>query len=256
MKPFGHKNAKTVDEAVKLLKTYKGKAKLIAGGTDLLGTLKDRTLPDYPEAVINIKTIPCLDGIEKNGAGLRIGALAKLSTIAQSPLINGKYDLLAQAAKAVASPQIRRMGTIGGNLCQDLRCWYYRYPHHVGGRLICNMKGGNRCYALTGENQYHSIFGAFRVAIPLCSSHCPGAVDIPLYLSKIREGDLTGAAKVVLDANPLPSITGRVCPNFCEQECSRREFDQSVSIGGIERFMGDYIVEHAGEVMKPQAPES
>ena len=251
MRSFHHINAKTVNQAVKLLKNYKGKAKLIAGGTDLLGTLKDRILPDYPEAIVNIKTIPGLDYIKEDAKGLKIGALTKLMDIAKSPTVKRKNKLLAEAAEAIATPQIRNMGTIGGNLCQDVRCWYYRYPHHIGGRILCYLKGGRGCYALTGENQYNSIFGASRVASPTCISNCPGTVDIPLYLSKIREGNLREAAKILLNANPIPSITGRVCPYFCEQECYRGEFDESVSIRGSERLLGDYILENADEIIKP-----
>ncbi len=250
MKPFNHITAKTVDEAVKLLNNYKGKASLIAGGTDLLLALKDKILPDYPEAIINIKTIPNLDYIKENDAGIKIGALTKLAKITESPTVKGRYKLLAEAAEAVATPQIRRTGTIGGNLCQEPRCWYYRYPHHVGGRILCYLKGGKCCYALTAENQYHSIFGGSREADLPCSSACPGIVDIPSYLSKIREGDLREAAEILLDANPIPSITGRVCRHYCEEECSRDEFDESVSIRDIERFMGDYILENANEIIK------
>lgn len=251
MKPFNHINVKTVKEAIKLLQKYRGKAKLIAGGTDLLGTLKDRVLPNYPEAIINIKTIPGLDYIKEDTRGLKIGALVKLSDIAESPVVKEKYKILAEAVKAVATPQVRNMGTIGGNLCQDLRCWYYRYPHQIGGRIMCYLKGGKSCYALTGENQYHSIFGAAKVANTPCFSNCPGAVDIPLYLSKIREGDLREGANILLKDNPIPSITGRICPHFCEQECNRKELDESVSIREIERFMGDYILENANEIIKP-----
>lgn len=254
MKSFNHVNAKTVTEAVKLLKNNRGRAKLIAGGTDLLGTLKDKILPAYPETIINIKTIPNLDYISEDGEGLKIGALAKLEEIAQSPVVREKYKLLSEAAEAVATPQIRRMGTIGGNLCQDVRCWYYRYPHSVGGRILCYLKGGKGCYALTRENQYHSIFGGLREASPPCSSACPGSVDIPLYLSQIREGDLPEAARTLLKTNPMPSVTGRVCPHFCEQDCNRGDFDESVSIRDIERFMGDYILENANEIIK--APET
>jgi NADPH-dependent glutamate synthase beta subunit-like oxidoreductase len=254
MKPFNHVNAKTITEAVKLLKKNRGRAKLIAGGTDLLSTLKDKILPAYPETVINIKTIPNLDYIREDRGGLKIGALAKLEAIAQSQIIKEKYQLLAEAAEAVATPQIRRMGTIGGNLCQDVRCWYYRYPHSVGGRILCYLKGSKGCYALTRENQYHSIFGGWRDAPTPCTTACPGGVNIPVYLSKIREGDLTSAARVLLETNPIPSVTGRVCPHFCEQECNRGDFDEPVSIRDIERFIGDYILDKADEIIKvPEA---
>jgi hypothetical protein len=256
MKPFTHVDAKTVKQATTLLTKNQGKAKLIAGGTDLLSTLKDKILPDYPETLINIKTIPTLNQITEEGSGVTIGALAKLEALAQSPVVQKNYPILAEAAEAVATPQIRRMGTIGGNLCQDVRCWYYRYPHSVGGRILCYLKGGKSCYALTRENEYHSIFGGWRDTSTPCSSACPAGVDIPSYVSTIREGNLLEAAKTLLKNNPLPSITGRVCPHFCEQQCNRGEFDESVSIRDIERFMGDYILDNAADLMEAPKAES
>ena len=135
-------------------------------------------------------------------------------------MVRAKWRILAEAADSVAGPQIRNMASIGGNLCQDVRCWYYRYPHEVGERFLCYLKGGKGCYALTGENQCHSIYGSYRTARASCSSACPGGMDAPLYVSRIREGDLLEAARIVLRVNPMPSITGRVCPHFCEQECN------------------------------------
>jgi NADPH-dependent glutamate synthase beta subunit-like oxidoreductase/CO/xanthine dehydrogenase FAD-binding subunit len=252
MKPFKHRDAKTVDEAVEQLRENRGK--LIAGGTDLLGVLKDRVLPIYPEVLVNIKSIPGLNSIERDEGGVKIGALAKLADVAASTLVKEEYPMLAEAAQAVAMPQIRNMGTIGGNLCQDVRCWYYRYPHEIGGRILCYLKGGKGCYALNGDNRYHSIFGGLREESTPCSSACPAGVDIPSYVSDIREGDLPHAARILLKRNPLPAITGRVCPHFCEQECNRGDFDESVSIRDIERFMGDYILENADEIIT--APEA
>jgi xanthine dehydrogenase YagS FAD-binding subunit len=156
MKPFSHFNARTIDEAVEVLSRYRGKACLIAGGTDLLGKMKDRILPGYPEALVNIKTIPGLDGIEQEEDVLKIGTLAILEDIAHNSLVNEKYAALAEAACRTASPHLREMGTIGGNICQDIRCWYYRHPEN---RFPCLRKGGGRCYALEGDNRYHSIFG-------------------------------------------------------------------------------------------------
>jgi NADPH-dependent glutamate synthase beta subunit-like oxidoreductase len=247
MKPFKHKDAKTINEAVKLQR--KGKTKLIAGGTDLLGILKDKILPDYPETVISIKTIPHLDYIKEDARGLKVGALTKLEDIAASPIIREKYKILGEAAEAVATPHIRAMGTLGGNLCQDVRCWYYRYPHQIGGRIDCYLKGGKECYALTRENQYHSMFGGLRFAAPPCQSACPGHVTISTYLSQIREGNLLEAARALLRNNPIPAVTGRVCPHFCEQLCNRGNFDESLSIRDIERFVGDYVLDRADEVV-------
>lgn len=177
MKPFNHIDVKTVHEAVTLLKNYRGKAKLIAGGTDLLGVLKDKILPDYPEAVINIKTIPGLDHITEDAQGLKIGALAKLADIAKSPTVKGHYKILGEAAYAVATTLLRNMATIGGNLCQDVRCWYYRYPDDLGGRRLCYLKGNKGCKALIGENQYHSIFGASKGG---CVSVNPSDIAVAL----------------------------------------------------------------------------
>lgn len=159
MRPFDHMNAKSIADAVSFLQTYEGRAKIMAGGTDLLGILKDRILPDYPEAVLNLKTVPDMDFILEGDGGLSIGSLTRLSNIAKSPLVKKKYPLLAEAAQAVATPHIRRMGTIGGNLCQEVRCWYYRYPHHLGGRILCHRKGVGPCLAIKGDNRYNAILG-------------------------------------------------------------------------------------------------
>lgn len=156
MRHFAHFDARSIDEAASLLRRYGGRAAIIAGGTDLLGTMKDEILPTYPEALINIKTIPGLDGIEEKEGVLSIGALARLHDIATSRIVREKYTALAHAAAKCASTHLREMGTIGGNLCQDIRCWYYRNQNN---RFPCLRKGGGRCYAIEGDNRYHSIFG-------------------------------------------------------------------------------------------------
>ena len=168
MRSFTHINARTIDETLAILKKYKGKARINAGGTDLLGALKDEFLPGYPEAIINIKTIQGLDYIKEDGGTLKIGTLAKLADIAKSSLIRNKWDVLAEAARSVASPQIRNAATIGGNLCQDVRCWYYRYPLHIGGPIQCMRKGNGPCLAVRGDNRYHAIMGGKK-----CFAVCP-----------------------------------------------------------------------------------
>ncbi|NLT67466.1 MAG: molybdopterin dehydrogenase [Acidobacteria bacterium] len=155
MKAFNHTNAKTLAEARTALAG--GKATLIAGGTDLIGTLKDNILPTYPESLVNIKTIPDLDYIKEEGGMLKIGAATRLADIAANPVVKEKYTALAQAALRVATPHIRDMGTIGGNIAQLHRCWYFRKPEN---RFPCIRKGGDRCFAMMGDNRYHSIFGA------------------------------------------------------------------------------------------------
>jgi xanthine dehydrogenase YagS FAD-binding subunit len=168
MRSFKHIDAHTINEACAVLSTYNGRAKLNAGGTDLLLILKSDVLPGYPEALINIKTIPHLDYIRKEERVLKIGALARLSNIARSPLVEKEYGVLTKAALSVASPQIRNMATLGGNLCQDVRCWYYRYPRHIGGPVMCLRKRSGTCLAVKGDNRYHAIMGGRK-----CFAVCP-----------------------------------------------------------------------------------
>lgn len=155
MKSFKHFDAHTLEEAIKLLEKFDGSAKIIAGGTDILGAIKDN-IYDGPEALINIKTITGLNYIKEENDVLKIGALTLLEDIAHDPLVLSKYSALAQATRYTASPHIREMGTIGGNICQDCRCWYYRCKDN---RFNCARKGEEDCFAEEGDNRYHSIFG-------------------------------------------------------------------------------------------------
>ena len=155
MKAFNHVNAKSLEEVRTALAD--GKTELIAGGTDLMGTLKDNLLRTYPANVVNLKSVPGLDFIKEEGGMLKIGATTRLSDIAAHPVVKEKYTALSQAASRVATPHIREMGTIGGNLAQLHRCWYFRKPEN---RFDCKRKGGEKCFAMSGDNRYHSIFGA------------------------------------------------------------------------------------------------
>jgi xanthine dehydrogenase YagS FAD-binding subunit len=119
--------------------------------------LKDNVLPTYPKTLINLKTVPGLDYIKEEGGMLKIGATTRLADIAGHSAINKKYTALAQAAGRVATPHVRDMGTIGGNIAQLHRCWYFRKPEN---RFNCIRKGGDQCFAMMGDNRYHSIFGA------------------------------------------------------------------------------------------------
>lgn len=154
MRPFNHINAASLSEAANALK--KGGAVAIAGGGDLLGALKDNIFPAYPKTVVNLKSIPALSDITADGEGLKIGALATLADIARSPVVSENAKILAQAAGMASSPTLRETTTIGGNLCQLPRCWYFR---KLNNRFDCARKGGTRCFALTGDNRYHSVFG-------------------------------------------------------------------------------------------------
>jgi xanthine dehydrogenase YagS FAD-binding subunit len=160
LKKFEHINARTVDEASAALQ--KGNAAVIAGGSDLLGTMRFEVLPGYPEVIVNLKSIPGLAYIKEENGTLRVGALTKLEDIAGSTLVRGRYSALAEAALWVGTPHIREMGTLGGNICQMTRCWYFRKEDN---RFPCIRKGGKTCYAMTGDNRYHSIFGAVKACL-------------------------------------------------------------------------------------------
>lgn len=147
---FSFVRAQSATEAMDHLAA--GDAYIHAGGTDLLGCLRDEVF-DAPK-VVSISRLSELDGIRPTAeGGLRIGALTKIAEIAASPEIRELYPGLARAAREVASPQLRNQGTLGGNLCQRPRCWYFR------GQFHCAKKGGDQCYAVDGENRYHAIFG-------------------------------------------------------------------------------------------------
>jgi xanthine dehydrogenase YagS FAD-binding subunit len=127
-------------------------ARVQAGGTDLLGCLRDGVFG--ADTVVSLSGVPDLRGIRRAlDGGLTIGAMTTLSEIAAHPDIVERYPALAQGAAAAASPQLRNQGTIGGNICQRPRCWYFRGDFH------CARKGGEKCFAVEGENQYHCIFG-------------------------------------------------------------------------------------------------
>ncbi len=242
MRKFDHLSVTSLQEAVAHLGTDRTKAAVVAGGTDILGILKDEVRPVYPRVLVDLKNVKGLDSIVEESGGIRIGALATLTAITKHKAIREKYPMLADAAHAVASPQLRNMGTIGGNICQEPRCWYYRHLDNV---FHCLRKGGDKCPALTGENRFHSIFGSMRVGSPGCCSSCPDNIDIPRYMERIRAGEIAEAGRIILEHNPMPAVTGRVCPHFCEQGCNRNEQDSAVSVRAVERRVGDYVLENA-----------
>jgi xanthine dehydrogenase YagS FAD-binding subunit len=146
-------------------------ARLHAGGTDLLGCLRDDVFD--AELVVSIGGLNELRGIERTGeGGLRIGALTTIAELAASERVRQDYPGLAQAAASVASPQLRNQGTLGGNLCQRPRCWYFR------GEFDCAKKGGEKCYAAFGENRYHAIFGGGPCVIVHPSDTAPALIAL------------------------------------------------------------------------------
>ncbi|BBO85343.1 dehydrogenase [Desulfosarcina ovata subsp. sediminis] len=175
MKTFQHATVSSVTDAISILSKHGNNAKLIAGGTDLIGLLKSKATPHYPDVVVNIKPITGLDQIKQESGGLIIGALTRLSDIVDSEVIRDDFPILAEAAASVAMPQIRNVGTLGGNLAQETRCWYFRYPHSIGGRIMCKRKGEGACLAVKGDNRYHAIFGGKK-----CFAVCPSDMAVAL----------------------------------------------------------------------------
>ncbi|MFA0736481.1 MAG: hypothetical protein OGMRLDGQ_002981 [Candidatus Fervidibacter sp.] len=153
MRAFEYVKPMTVAEAVRELGRSWADAKILAGGIDLLGELKEGIIA--PQRIVNIKGISGLRYIQfSEKEGLRLGALVTLEEIETHQVIRQRYTALAEAAHSVGTPQIRNVGTIGGNLCQRPRCWYYRDEH-----TKCLKKGGPMCFAYNGENKYHAILG-------------------------------------------------------------------------------------------------
>jgi xanthine dehydrogenase YagS FAD-binding subunit len=164
---FAYVRARSIREAVSHLASEG--ARLHAGGTDLLGCLRDHIFDAHK--LVSIGKLNTLQGIKETvEGGLRIGALTTITEVAENPIIRHSYQALAQGASEVASPQLRNQGTLGGNLCQKPRCWYYRGEFH------CLRKGGDRCYAVGAENQFHCLFGGDMCYIVHPSDTAPALV--------------------------------------------------------------------------------
>ena len=162
----------SIDDAIKLLDKYSGDAWVLAGGLDSMDWLKDRL--KKPKVVVDLTQIKELHGVRETNGGLEIGAMTTITEVVRHPVVREKYSLLMQAAELVASPQIRNQGTIGGNVSQDTRCWYYR------GGWNCYRAGGNICYAdtPTAVNREHAIFDADRCVAVNPSDTAPALVAL------------------------------------------------------------------------------
>ena len=153
MRAFAYSRPESVDEALTMMGE---ESRLLAGGTDLL-TLMKRDL-DAPGHLVDIKRLPDLDAaIVQEGDQIRIGALTRLAQLETDPLVERHLPALAEAAALAATPQLRNMATIGGNVLQRPRCWYFRSDN-----VHCWLKGGDECHARDGDNRYHALFGASR----------------------------------------------------------------------------------------------
>jgi xanthine dehydrogenase YagS FAD-binding subunit len=213
MKNFKHYDANSVEETLSILAEYKDKAKICAGGTALLDVMKRRILPS-PEVVVNIKNIPGMNEITEDEQGLKIGPLVTLSDVEKSSLIKSKYGILSQTAALVATPAIRNMGTIVGNLIQHVRCWYYLKPD-----FNCYRKGGSICFASSGDNRYHAIM---EQKVCVATNPSDMAIALAVLNAKLQIQNTEGQRDVELKdffitlgntLNPEDMITSIIVPN-------------------------------------------
>lgn len=154
MKAFANVNPRTVAEALDVIGRSRAAGRTVAvagGGTDLLGMMKERLVE--PDVLVHLRTVAGHDRIARDGDGLRLGGLVTLASVAADADVGDRFAVLAQASGSVGTPQIRNAATLAGNVCQRPWCWYLRngFP--------CYKNGGSRCFAASGENQFHAIFG-------------------------------------------------------------------------------------------------
>ncbi len=171
MREFRIAQPKTVEELAALLAETKVKTALMAGGTDLIDELKSGV--SQADLVVDLQGISTLAGLSRDKDGLRIGPLTTVEELAASPVVVQEYPILKEAALSLATPQLRHAGTVGGNLCQRPRCWYYRDPE-----VVCRKKGGQHCFAFRGRNKYHAIMGGSSCFIVYPSDLAPALISL------------------------------------------------------------------------------
>jgi xanthine dehydrogenase YagS FAD-binding subunit len=268
---FEYIAAQSIKDTVYLLHQYGEKARVIAGGTDLLGMMKDRVEgPEFkiPEVLINIKNIPEMNRIEYDEkVGLRIGAAVKLNRLGTSDVIQKKFQVLAQAAGQVGTTQIRNMGTIGGNLCQRPRCLYFRNPH-----FACGKKGGAICYALKGEHRFHSSimkYGKCVMAHPsdiapalvaleakAIIASCGGTKEVALrefFLGSNRSAENILTSDEILTEIQVPSQNDRTYQVFLKHRIRHAADFSLASVAAAAQIL-DGICEDVGIVLGGIAP--
>ncbi len=281
MERFAWQSARSVAEAARLAgRTVAGAmlsdpaqppapdcAVLKAGGIDLLDLMKEGLL--RPARVVNLREIPGLDTIAEDGDRIRIGAMVTLEQLAMHPVLRRRYTALADAAASSASPQIRHVATLGGNLLQRPHCWYFRSAAHR-----CARKGGDHCFAFAGENQYHAVFGQAGCAIvhPSTAATALAAFDARIELVNAqgvtrgvkfdnfvvgpdtgitRETDLRDGE--VLTAVLLPPVPASARSVFLKQ--GEKSFDWSIAdVAVVLDCAPDGRCRHASIVLGAAAP--
>jgi xanthine dehydrogenase YagS FAD-binding subunit len=200
MKEFRIAQPKTVEELAALLAEAKEKVAIMAGGTDLIDELKGGVAG--PDMVIDIQGIEALAGVARDKDGLRIGPMTRVAALAEDAAVARDYPILKEAALSLATPQLRNSGTVGGNLCQRPRCWYYRDPE-----VVCRKKGGSTCYAYRGRNKYHAIIGGSGCFIVYPSDLAPALISLG---AKVTVGSAAGEKVMPLeDFYKPPSVNVR-----------------------------------------------
>jgi xanthine dehydrogenase YagS FAD-binding subunit len=268
MKSFTNANPRDLAHALTLVRQARegGRAAAFAGGgSDLLGMMKERLVA--PDVVVNLKAIGGLDLVVPDGAGVAIGGLITLDALSRDALIRRRYPVLAEAAESVATPQIRNVGTLAGNLCQRPWCWYYRngFP--------CLKNGGTNCYSIAGENAFHAIFGggpsyivhpsdtapalvaldaAFRIAGPAGERMVPAA-DFFLLPKDDASRENVLAADEVLAAVVLPAPRAGSRSTY-HKVLDREAWTHAVVSAAIVLQMKDQICQSARVVLGGVAP--
>ena len=198
MKAFEYVEPGTVEGVTRRL-TEADTAAAIAGGMDLIGLMKNWVA--QPDRVVSLKGVEGLSEVSTTDAGTTIGALVTIDTIATDPALSAAYPALSAAAATVGTPQIRNRGTLGGNLCQRPRCWYFRSD-----LFNCLKKGGDACFAQGGDNRYHAIFGNDRCAIVHPSSCAPPLIAYGATVSIAGQGGERSVAVEDLFVRPEDNV--------------------------------------------------
>jgi xanthine dehydrogenase YagS FAD-binding subunit len=171
MKDFDWAEPQDLEQAMALLAKGGARAAMMAGGTDLITEIKEGVA--QPDLVIDLRSIPGLSFINMEKDGVHIGAMTTVAELAAHSSIRQEYPGLYQAAMSIGTPQLRNVGTVGGNLCQRPRCWYYR-----DAQIVCRKKGGSQCYAFRGRNKYHAILGGGMCYIVYPSDLAPALISM------------------------------------------------------------------------------
>ncbi len=266
MNAFEYVSAQSVHEVGELLAEVGNATGIIAGGTDLLGEIKQGTI--RPSRLVGLQSIDNLRGMLLYEQGLLIGAMTTIAEIAEDEHIRSRYTVLAEACDSVATPQIRNVGTLGGNLCQRPRCWYYRSP-----LFDCLKKGGDKCFAHEGMNKFHAIFDtgvcpavhASDTAVALCAVNArvllmsvDGARMMPVEDFFVRPDEDATVENVMQSGEIVAEIViPTASPNLRSMYLKAKErqaMDFALASVGLSLEVSEGVVSNARVVLGGVAP--